>query len=185
MNLTPAITALCLAALVLTGCASTETPTGDDPAPDADPPAESTSICDILSPGEIDAAFGGSFGAGTPRLGQASANEVEWTTTGCSWESDDREVAASVASGDDFPAGFECVEPSSLDGEVTPLDDLGDLAWWTWDDFQGGTGTVIVCLADTRVEVAMEGPRAGPVIDEAATREGASSLASRILASLR
>lgn len=184
MTTTPTITALCLASLVLTGCASADSPpdVGETPTAGA-PPAESADLCDLLAPDDIGAAFGGDFGDGTPRFGQASANEVEWTTTGCSWESADAEVAASIAHGDDFAAGFECVAPSSLAGEVTPLSDLGDLAWWTWDDFQGGTGTVIICRDDTRIELAVEGPREGPAIEEATTRDGAVGLASRILAS--
>lgn len=180
MTITPTITALGLAALVLTGCASVDA-SPPMSSSDADAPAESAGPCDILSPDDVTAALGGTFGEGAPRFGQASANEVEWTTTGCSWESHDMEVAASIARGDDFPAGFECVEPSSLDGDVATLEGLGDLAWWTWDDFQGGTGTVIVCAEDARIEVEAEGPREGPAIDEIATREGASTLASRIL----
>lgn len=181
MKITTAAAGLCLAALALTGC--TGGGTGSPGADDAESPevaAPPAGVCDVLSADDVGAAFDTSFEDGVPRTGEASANEVEWTTTGCGWEGDGMEVVASVAAADDFPAGFECVEPGSFDGEVTSLDGLGNLAWWTWDEFQGGTGTVIICGDDTRVEVEAEGPRDGPVIDEPTTREGATTLATRI-----
>ncbi len=172
---------LCLAGLVLTACAGAapETSTGDgSQAPEA--PAPPAGVCDILSAEDVGAAFGTDFGDGAPRTGEESADGVEWTTTGCGWEGDGMEVVATVALAEDFPAGFVCVEPGSLDGEVVPLDGIGTAAWWTWDDFQGGTGTVIVCGDDTRVVVEAEGPRDGPAIDESATREAATTLATRL-----
>ena len=172
---------VCLAALALTGCTSdgAGTPDGDGAAP-PEAPTTAAGICDIVSGDDVSAAFDTTVGDGSARTGEESANEVEWTTAGCGWEGEEMEVVASIAVGDDFPGGFVCVEPGTLDGAVTPIDGLGTLAWWAWDDFQGGSGTVTVCGDDTRVEVTAEGPRDGPAIDQQSTRDGATAIATRI-----
>lgn len=186
MKVTPPIVSLCLAALVLSGCASStpDPPAGGDDIPPAEAPTGTGDICDILAADDIESALGDAFEEGAPRTGQATVDGIEWTTTGCGWEGEGMDVVASLARGDDFPAGFECVEPSALSGDVTPIDGLGSLAWWTWDDFQGGTGTAIVCTDDTRIEVEVEGHRDGQPIDETLARTGATTLAERVLASL-
>jgi hypothetical protein len=186
MKVTPTIVGVLLAALALAGCASSapDTPAGGDGTPAAENPSGTGGVCEILASDDIESALGGAFEEGAPRTGEASVDGVEWTTTGCGWEGDAMDVTATIAPADAFPAGFECVEPGISSGDVTSLDDLGALAWWTWDDFQGGTGTVIVCTDDTRIDVEVEGPRDGQPIDEAATRLGATTLATRLLSSL-
>lgn len=181
----PSVLLMAALALGLAACAvAPDTTGGGDPAGGTVPSGEvptPVDPCGALSPEDVSAAFGAAFGDGTPGAGTVSVNEVTWSTATCSWEAEGIAVSAAVATEADFPAGFVCVEPGSLDGAVTALDGVADAAWFTWDDFQGGEGTVIACTSDTRVEVEATGPRSGPAIDEAAAREGGLALAGRLL----
>ena len=128
---------------------------------------------------------GAEFGDPIQSTGERGVQEVEWTTVGCRWESPTHEVRAQTAGPDDFEGGFVCAEP--LDGpsagmtETVVVDDLGDQAWWTWDDFQSGIGELAVCAGELRIDITVKGPRDGDPIDEASTLEGSKTLAEALL----
>lgn len=191
MNRSPrTAVALIGAALVLAGCAAGPPPAeSDDPGSQpvestqpADPAASWDAPCELLPVDRLDEAFGGGFEDGRQGTGNVLNQGVEWTTVTCSWESaDEVDVRLAYADADAFPAGFECVPPSDFLHEYDPSAQLGESAWWVWDDFQGGTGTVIVCLDDSRIELEVRGPRSGPLLDEPQVREAAEAIVADLI----
>jgi hypothetical protein len=174
-------------AAVLAACSPSEsTPPSDEPSTDTAPPAPGTTIdtdlCTFLEQGPLGEALPGvEFEDPLPTSGTAARQGVEWTITGCRWESPERVVDVDVADASDFPGGFQCVEPLERVAEVSELDDLGDRAWWIWNDFQGGEGTIEACQGEQWVSVEIRGDRSGPLIDEEETRAAALVIARAVL----
>lgn len=176
---------------------TTEAPTGsstDEPEPDAstgdaepdettDEPASGEGPC---AAGAVlgEALPGADFGEPTELTGDHGIQDVEWTSVGCSWESDTAQVRVHVAGPDDFADGFVCAEP--LDGvagadEISPVADLGDQGWFEWDDFQGGKGSLSVCAGERRIDVDVIGPRDGDPIDQETALAAATTIAEALL----
>ena len=174
-------------AAVLTACSSgASTPPSDEPSTDPASSAPSTTteadLCTRLGQDALGTALPGiDFEAPLPTTGTAGWQDVEWTTTGCRWESPERVVDVDVADASDFPGGFQCVEPLARVAEVSEVDSLGDQAWWIWNDFQGGEGTIVACQAEQWVSVEIRGDRSGPLIDEEETRAAALVIARAVL----
>lgn len=174
-------------AALLTACSPSEsTPPSDEPSTDTASPTPATTVdtdlCTRLGQETMGAALPGfDFEAPLPKSGTVGWRDVEWTSTGCRWESPERVVDVDVADASDFPGGFQCVEPIARVAEVSEVDGLGDRAWWIWNDFQGGEGTIVACRAEQWVSVEIRGDRSGPLIDEEETRAAALVIARAVL----
>lgn len=174
-----------------TGDATTTTETTDDTsggetdAGDETDPGDETEEVDVdpcTASAAFDEAFpGDEFDDPTELTGEQSVNDVKWTNAGCIWASPTQEVRVTAAGPDDFEDGFVCVEPLDGIAEVEPVADLGDQAWWSWNDFQNGTGTLTVCSGESRVDITVAGPRDGEPIDADGARSGATVVADALL----
>ena len=156
----------------------------DDGAGDAAPPGTSGDGGPCAAASALAEAFPGvAFGDPVPSTGEREVQDVAWSTVGCRWSSDSHEVRVQVAGPEGFADGFVCAEPLTGVGthDVTPVDGLGDRAWWSWDDFQSGTGDLAACAGERRVDVTVRGPRGGDPIEEAEARRGATVLARALL----
>jgi hypothetical protein len=178
-------------AALLTACSPSEPTPGSTP-PSDEPSSEITSttpdtpvdadLCTRLEQEALSTALPGiDFDDPLPTSGTAGSGNVEWTISGCRWESPERVVDVDVADASDFPSGFQCVKPVNRVAEVSELDGLGDTAWWVWNDFQGGEARVVACQAEHWVSVKIRGDRSGPLIDEAETRAAALVIARAVL----
>lgn len=139
--------------------------------------------CTALDIDEVGEAFGLDLTEAGELTGERTVQGVSWTTIACTWSSEaGDDVTAAVAGPDEFAEGFTCAEPVGVLDDPTPIDGLGDQAWWTWDDFQGGKGDLAACAGELRVDVTVEGPREGPLLDEDQVREGSVAIAEALLA---
>jgi len=139
--------------------------------------------CVALDIDEVGEAFGLDLTEAGQLTGERTVQGVSWTTVACTWSSEaGADVTAAVAGPDEFADGFTCAEPVGVLDDPTPIDGLGDQAWWTWDDFQGGKGDLAACAGELRVDVTVEGPREGPLLDEDQVREGSVAVAEALLA---
>jgi hypothetical protein len=151
-------------------------PAGETPAS-----AEAGGVepCEAVSTTVVGDAFPGvAFGTPKPRQSSRGVNDTRWLGRSCAWASDTVTVKAAVAGPDGFAGGFVCVEPSggvSKDGPVV-IEDLGDRAWWTWEDFNGPNGSLAVCAGELRVDIDVDAPD-GVEIDPDAALAGATSIA--------
>ena len=137
--------------------------------------------CDIdLAPlaAELD---GVDLGEGSPVAGDSSVQDVEWTPSVCHWESSTVELRVALADAEDFAGGFVCAEALGVWGEVETIDEVGDQAWFEWNDFQGGAGRFSGCTGELRVDITVSGPRDGTPITEESARAGALALAHTLL----
>jgi hypothetical protein len=173
---------------VLTACSpSASTPPSDDSSTDSAPPTSmpataENDLCARLGQGALAEALPGiDFEDPLPTSGTVGRRGVEWTVTGCRWRSPERVVDVDVADASDFPGGFQCVEPLERVAEISEVDGLGDTAWWVWNDFQGGEGTIVACQGEQWVSVEIRGDRSGPLIDEEETRAAALVIARAVL----
>lgn len=174
-------------AALLTACSSSEsTPPSDEPSAESTSTGSGTTadadLCGRLEQETLGAALPGiDFEDPLPTSGTVGWQDVEWTITGCRWESPERVVDVDVADASDFVGGFQCVEPLARAAEVSEVDGLGDRAWWIWDDFQGGEGRIVACQAEQWVSVEIRGDRSGPLIDEEETQAAALVIARALL----
>lgn len=122
------------------------------------------------------------MGPSHPGQGDHGVQDVKWTPRTCRWMPSEVEVRVAIAGPDDFPEGFVCAEPLGVwDDEVEVIDDLGDQAWFEWDDFQGGTGRLSGCAGELRLDISVAGPRDGTPISEDSARTAAVGLARDLL----
>src|SRR5690606_20767525 len=133
---------------------------GDEVASGADGErAAGSEPCDVITTAVLAEAFPGvEFGAPSVRQGTRKVQEVTWTTSACHWGSPTLEGRAAVAGPEGFEGGFQCVESPTGLGEVTPVDEVGEQGWWSWDDFSDADGNLAVCAGEVRVDVDIDGP---------------------------
>lgn len=141
------------------------------------------SPCDAVSPDLLGGAFPDvTFEAPETGQGQRGIGDTIWQTVTCRWESDVMRVRAAVAGPEGFEGGFVCAVPTrgvSKD-EPVEVEDLGDRAWWTWDDFNGFDANLAVCAGELRVDIDVDAPD-GVEIDPVATRDGATAIVRALI----
>jgi hypothetical protein len=120
-------------------------------------PAGLPSACDVLAPEDVAAAYGASFGRGSPGGGGHTEQDVAWQSDNCEWEVDDQlEVTFALSGPDDFAAGFTCPEPTPIASTVEPVPDLGTAAWWEQDESPPLEATLRVCTEAFNFDLSVE-----------------------------
>lgn len=120
------------------------------------------------------------FGAPRPSTGERSIQDLEWSTVGCHWDAEVREVRVQVAGPEGFDGAFECAEPLSIGSlEVVPVSGVGEQAWWTWNDFRN-RGEVSACAGELRVDVEVIGHEPDPITEDE-SRTAAEAIAAALL----
>ncbi|MHA6693493.1 DUF3558 domain-containing protein [Homoserinimonas sp. A520] len=157
--------ALVGAALLVIGLGGCSAPAGDTDEPTA--PSESATAepdvttggdqCGGLTTEDLVGIFGVDLQGPDPSTGDSDQNGVTWTSTGCDWEGEgELEIDLDISEASDFPDGkIACIEPGGV-GEVTPVDGIGNQAWWKFDDFNEVEGELRVCTDDRLVEFAVD-----------------------------
>lgn len=157
--------ALTGAALLVAGLAGCSAPATDTDAPAA--PTESTTTepdattdegqCGGLTTDDLVGIFGVELQGPEPSTGDSDQNGVTWTSTGCDWEGEgELEIDLDLSAASDFPDGeIACIEPGGV-GDVTPVEGIGNQAWWKFEDFNEVEGELRVCTDDQLVELAVD-----------------------------
>jgi hypothetical protein len=133
--------------------------------------ADETDACGVADVAAVEAALGSSIGTGDAGTVSVDDNGQKWQADGCEWEADDVELELRIVASAALPG--DCPELSSPVYEVTPVADLGDAAWFEWDDLQG-EGAVRVCSASGMAESRVESGDAP--LDQAVVRATALAL---------
>jgi hypothetical protein len=114
---------------------------------------------------DIEAVFGVDFGLPDDQTGAVSTvDDFNYKTVGCEFESMDEEIDVDVhlSFGEQFEDGaVHCIEPSGDLHPVTPINGLGNDAWWRSTEFANSTnaeGDVTVCLDAALLRIVAEGP---------------------------
>jgi hypothetical protein len=115
--------------------------------------------CDVLTPTDVQAAFGVEFGAGQQGGGGTAEGDLQWQSDNCSFKADGLvEVELALTGPDDFSAGdFQCPEPSGIASTVTPADVPGaTAAWWDVDDDPPLEATLRLCTDAFNVDIGLD-----------------------------
>lgn len=120
----------------------------------------SSDPCGALDASLVEAELGDSIGEGDGGDTSVTERGVTWTASECEWETAGGvELQLRIVEASELPA--ECPALESPVYEISELPDLGDSAWWEWDDLEG-EGAVRVCtargMAESRVESADDEP---------------------------
>lgn len=124
-----------------------------------DPAGALPAACDVLTPEDVEAAFGVDFGEPGFGAGGHTEDNVEWQSDNCDWEATDLlEVTFALTGPDDFQGGtLQCPEPTGIASEVTPVDVVGaQSAWWDRDDSPPLEATLRVCTAAYNFDIDVE-----------------------------
>lgn len=128
-------------------------------------PADLREDCAGLTVDDLATILSIDFAAPTESSGGVSTvDDFNYKTVGCSFDSTDDEVEVdlNLSFAEQFDDGVvHCVEPSDHLHPVTPVDGLGDSAWWQSQDFENSTdaeGELTVCVEEALIAVTIEGP---------------------------
>lgn len=136
--------------------------------------------CDVVDAAAVEAALGESIGTGEAGATSVTENDLSWTADGCEWETDgDIELELRMVATDALPG--ECPPLSSPVYEISEVPDLGDAAWFEFDEMQG-EGAVRVCAAAGMAESRIESD--DTPLDEATVRATALALVTPAVAAL-
>jgi hypothetical protein len=152
-------------ALLVVGLSGCTAPVDEATEPDA---PTTSGECGGLTTEDLVGIFGVELDGPEPSTGDSDQNGVTWMSTGCDWENDaaELELDLDISVASDFPDGtINCIEPGAV-GEVTPVDGIGDQAWWKFDDFNEVEGELRVCTSDRLVEFAVDGQTGSMTTDE-------------------
>jgi hypothetical protein len=139
--------------------------------------------CDVVDITTVETAVDNALRAGEIVDATVTENDLTWTPDECQWENEVLEIEVQVAGDDDFPdGGLLCPEPLGVGAQVTPVDGLGDSAFWVYDD-NDGEGTLRVCTATALVDATIAPDDIAP-LDAATTQAAATALAEQVLAAL-
>lgn len=172
--------AVLVLAPVLAGCGD-DTDSGDAPPSSSSPdsPGETTDAtssaateettdasaglteaCEVLTPADLEAAFGVPFGEPVVGAGVHAEQEgLTWQSHDCSFEAEDLvEVKLALTGPDDFTEGsFGCGEPLAIASTVTPAEVAGALeAWWEVGDREPLETTLRVCTEGYNFDIDLE-----------------------------
>jgi hypothetical protein len=146
--------------------ADTSATTGSEPATETSSSATASSeaalsgACEVVTPEDVQAAYGVEFGDGEIGGGGTSEGGVDWQSDNCDWEATDLvEVQLAISGPDDFEGGFTCPEPSGTGDTVTSVSPPGPQAagsWWIVEDKQPLEATLRVCTRAYLVEIGLE-----------------------------
>ncbi|WP_403022433.1 hypothetical protein [Salinibacterium sp. GXW1014] len=158
-------------ALLLAGCTSTvgpeEAPQNDDSTPQASAPAETD--CYGLTTEHLADVFGTELRAPDQENDNSDDDGVERSVRGCDWEAQqgDLEIDFDYSEAGDFASGsVECVEPNGRDDVVSPVDGIGNSAWWVTDDDNDASGELRVCADDALLELEVDSDDSGMTRDD-------------------
>ena len=117
--------------------------------------------CEVITAEEVGAAFGVSFGPGSPGGGGTSEGDLEWQSDDCGFEAEDLlEVELALTAPEDFTTGeFQCPEPTAIASTVTPVEGLpapATRAWWDRDDAPPLEAALRVCTDAYNFEIQLE-----------------------------
>ncbi|MEZ0577486.1 hypothetical protein [Nocardioides sp. MH1] len=128
------------------------TPTGSTPGVPRIPPA-----CDVLDPGDLQAAYGVAFGPAEQGGGGHSEGTYEWQSDDCSFTAEALlEVQLELVGPDDFSGEFACPPPSEIAASVESVDGLGDRAWWKKQDGTPLSASLRVCTPDYDFDITLD-----------------------------
>lgn len=158
-----ALTGAALLMIGLGGCSTPVQEQGEPDAPNQSAPAErdaptETGECGGLTTDDLVGIFGVELEGPEPSMGSSDQNGATWMSTGCDWENDDAdlEIDLDISQASDFPDGtVTCIEPGGV-GDVTPVDGIGNQAWWKFDDFNEVEGELRVCTDDRLIEFSVD-----------------------------
>lgn len=148
-------------AFTLVGCGTSGSAPIEVDAGESAPPQESggdTDACGGLTTAHLTSIFGVELEGPEAETGSSTQNEASWTNVGCDWENDasELELDLDLAVPADFADGsIVCVEPGGV-GDVTPVDGIGNQAWWSFYDFDEVEGKLRVCTDDALVEFSVD-----------------------------
>jgi hypothetical protein len=184
-----AILAAGLAVGVLAGCsddsddsstpstAASSVPESTSPAPES----EETSVtaggtnlradCAGLTSDDLTQIFGTKFSnPARSGGGRSTFDDFNYKTVGCSFETSDLATTDDNAIEVDLNLSFaeqfndntvHCIEPSDRIHPVTPVDGVGNQAWWQSQDFENSPdadGELTVCVDEALIGIHIEGP---------------------------
>ncbi|WP_322937473.1 hypothetical protein [Nocardioides bizhenqiangii] len=115
--------------------------------------------CDVLTPADVEAAFGVPFGEPSLGGGGTTEQDIVWQSDDCNFEAEDLvEVDFALTGPDDFTAGeFQCPEPRAIASTVTPVEVPGAVeAWWDRDDAPPLEATLRVCTEAYIFDIDLE-----------------------------
>ena len=115
--------------------------------------------CDVLTPADVEAAYGVGFGTPSTGGGAHTEQDLEWQSDNCDWEAEDlMEVQLALTAPDDFTAGsFTCPEPPAIVSKVTPVEGLDATgAWWKVDESPPLEATLRVCTDAYNFDIDVE-----------------------------
>jgi hypothetical protein len=129
-----------------TSAASTDTDSASTAPSDAGLPG----ACDVLTPADVQAAFGVEFGPGQIGGGGTAEGDLAWGSDNCDWEATDLlEVELALTGPDDFTGDFTCPEPpESVASTYKPVAGLGSAAYWEVEVSPPLEATLRVCTGD-------------------------------------
>ena len=132
--------------------ADTSATTGTEPASTL-PPA-----CEVLTPADVQAAFGVEFGPGELGGGGTSEGDLAWASDNCDFEAADLlEVQLKLTGTDDFTGDFTCPEPpDSVASTTEVVPGLGDTAYWEVEVSPPFEAKLRVCTADYNFDIELE-----------------------------
>ncbi len=125
----------------------------------SDAPAGLPSACEVLTPEDVQAAFGVPFGGPVPGGGGHTEQDIVWQSDNCSFEAEDLvEVQLGLTAPDDFTAGeFHCPKPAAIASTVTAAEVPGATeAWWDRDDSAPLEATLRVCTEAYNFDIEVE-----------------------------
>lgn len=125
----------------------------------SDAPAGLPAACDVLTPADVEAAFGVPFGEPSIGGGGTTEQDIVWQSDDCNFEAEDLvEVDFALTGPDDFTAGeFQCPEPRGIASTVTPVEVPGAVeAWWDRDDAPPLEATLRVCTEGYNFDIDLE-----------------------------
>lgn len=168
------LTGTALLVIGLAGCSApvddtgTEGPASPSESQPAEPDGGAGEECGGLTTEDLVGIFGVDLEGPEPSMGDSDQNGVTWTSTGCDWENDEAEIEIDldISDSSDFPEGtITCIEPSGV-GDVTPVEGIGNQAWWKFDDLNEVEGELRVCTEDRLVELDVDAESGSMTSDE-------------------
>jgi hypothetical protein len=176
--------AAAIAVPILTGCGATAPDSVGPPSTDGEdsPPVATAELpCGAADAVQLESIFGAPFGDGTVGSATVTQNDSTWTADSCSWESSDGfELSLRIAEEVDFADGLECLEPLGIGSEVTPVEGIGEGAWWVFEGGDDAEGELRVCAGTAVIDVLVEAASG----DSEVLRDQSVALAELALAKL-
>ncbi len=121
--------------------------------------AELPAPCDVLTPADVEAAFGVAFDEPSQGGGGYTQQDLVWQSEDCNFEAEDLvEVELALTGPDDFREGeFQCPKPTEIVATVTRVRGLDAVeAWWKRDENPPLEATLRVCTESYNFDIELE-----------------------------